>query len=95
MVEIPNIKSENLRALIYYTAIIILLFADGVLISKVKTSYYGPEETGARAASKGPVKSGFIFKIPKKLLPTTQDIRIFAFSKSGAASELEYREADK
>ncbi len=34
MVEIPNIKSDKLRALIYYTAIIILLYAPVVLTGK-------------------------------------------------------------
>ncbi len=74
---------------------VILLFVDGKLISKVKTSYYGPGEAGAQAGIKGPIKSGFIFKIPKELLPTTQDIRIFAFSRSGATSELEYLETER
>ena len=70
----------------------LLLFIDKTLISNVKTSYYGPGKLNVAASIEGPVKLGFIFKIPKNQISSTKDIRVFAFSKSGAISELEYLE---
>jgi hypothetical protein len=78
-----TLKNENIKEL--------LIFVKGKYLTSTTTKYKNPGEADLRGA---PKMSGFDFAIPVQLInrPGTSiaDIRIFAVSKDGRATELNY-----
>lgn len=67
----------------------ILLFEDGKLRNLVRTSHYLSELVEG-TGKEGLIKSGFVFEVPMKHLTPGSELRLFAFSNRGIASELSY-----